>query len=279
MEPRAPAAGPAASLHRRRSSLGWRRVRGATPRARRRTTRGAAPWLSRTSRSSRPTRTSPSRPTRYTDRIDARFRDRAPRLVHDDKRGDLFVIDGLDKPIPMGLVAAAGKRGGGHHDVRGPLRRSAPRRLGSRGPPRRPGARRRQRRDHLPHRRHDALQPPRPRLQAGLHRRLQPVDRRVLRRASRPAPRHRPDRDALARRRHRAICETHPRARPPRRDDARQPGGGRLRLPGLRRPSTRRRSTSGCRSRSTSSRASRIRSGSAGPRSTRSCRSSAAART
>src|SRR6266404_4694525 len=48
-------------------------------------------------------------PDTYTARIDARFRDRAPRLVHDAKRGDLFVIDGLDKPIPMGLIAAAGK--------------------------------------------------------------------------------------------------------------------------------------------------------------------------
>jgi hypothetical protein len=48
-------------------------------------------------------------PDTYTARIDARFRDRAPRLVRDAKLGDLFVIDGLDKPIPMGLVAAAGK--------------------------------------------------------------------------------------------------------------------------------------------------------------------------
>ncbi len=48
-------------------------------------------------------------PDTYTARIDPRYRDRAPRLVHDAKLGDLFVIDGLDKPIPMGLVAAAGK--------------------------------------------------------------------------------------------------------------------------------------------------------------------------
>jgi predicted TIM-barrel fold metal-dependent hydrolase len=48
-------------------------------------------------------------PDTYTARIDKRFLDRAPRLVHDAKRGDLFVIDGIDKPIPMGLVAAAGK--------------------------------------------------------------------------------------------------------------------------------------------------------------------------
>ena len=48
-------------------------------------------------------------PGTYVDRIDHKFRDRAPHVVRDAKRGDLFVIDGLDKPIPMGLVAAAGK--------------------------------------------------------------------------------------------------------------------------------------------------------------------------
>jgi uncharacterized protein len=48
-------------------------------------------------------------PHTYVDRIEARFRDRAPHVVHDARRGDLFVIEGLPKPIPMGLVAAAGK--------------------------------------------------------------------------------------------------------------------------------------------------------------------------
>ena len=48
-------------------------------------------------------------PGTYVDRIDRRFRDRAPRMVHDARRGDLFVIEGLEKPIPMGLIAAAGK--------------------------------------------------------------------------------------------------------------------------------------------------------------------------
>src|SRR5438876_10424058 len=48
-------------------------------------------------------------PGTYIDRIDRRFRDRAPHVVHDAERGDLFVIDGLAKPIPMGLIAAAGK--------------------------------------------------------------------------------------------------------------------------------------------------------------------------
>jgi predicted TIM-barrel fold metal-dependent hydrolase len=49
-------------------------------------------------------------PDCYTARIDRRFLDRAPHVVHDAARGDLFVIDGLDKTIPMGLIAAAGKR-------------------------------------------------------------------------------------------------------------------------------------------------------------------------
>jgi uncharacterized protein len=48
-------------------------------------------------------------PNTYVDRIDRKFRDRAPRLVRDPERGDLFVIEGLAKPVPMGLVAAAGK--------------------------------------------------------------------------------------------------------------------------------------------------------------------------
>ena len=48
-------------------------------------------------------------PGTYLDRIDRRFKDRAPRIVRDPVRGDLFVIEGLDKPIPMGLIAAAGK--------------------------------------------------------------------------------------------------------------------------------------------------------------------------
>jgi predicted TIM-barrel fold metal-dependent hydrolase len=45
----------------------------------------------------------------YLDRIDPAFRDRAPRLVRDEKLGDIFVVDGMKKPVPMGLVAAAGK--------------------------------------------------------------------------------------------------------------------------------------------------------------------------
>jgi uncharacterized protein len=49
-------------------------------------------------------------PGTYIDNIDPKWRDRAPRLVDGgEKYGDLFVIDGMDRPVPMGLVAAAGK--------------------------------------------------------------------------------------------------------------------------------------------------------------------------
>jgi predicted TIM-barrel fold metal-dependent hydrolase len=48
-------------------------------------------------------------PGTYVDRIDRRFRDKAPHVVHDAARGDLFVIEGMDRPVPMGLIAAAGK--------------------------------------------------------------------------------------------------------------------------------------------------------------------------
>ena len=49
-------------------------------------------------------------PGTYINRIDKKYKDTAPRLVHDEKKGDLFVIDGLKHPVPMGLVAAAGKK-------------------------------------------------------------------------------------------------------------------------------------------------------------------------
>lgn len=48
-------------------------------------------------------------PNTYTDYIDARWKDRAPRIHHSKDKGDVFVIDGMDRPIALGLVAAAGK--------------------------------------------------------------------------------------------------------------------------------------------------------------------------
>ncbi len=48
-------------------------------------------------------------PNTYIDFIDPKFRDRAPHMVRDEHKGDLFMIDGMKRPIPMGLIAAAGK--------------------------------------------------------------------------------------------------------------------------------------------------------------------------
>src|SRR3546814_21180712 len=49
-------------------------------------------------------------PNTYTDFIDPAWRDRAPHLVDGgDQMGDMFVVEGSAVPIPMGLVAAAGK--------------------------------------------------------------------------------------------------------------------------------------------------------------------------
>src|SRR6201995_2142061 len=48
-------------------------------------------------------------PNCYVDYIDPAFRDRAPRMKALDKVGDAFVIEGMSQPVPMGLVAAAGK--------------------------------------------------------------------------------------------------------------------------------------------------------------------------
>ena len=48
-------------------------------------------------------------PDTYVEYIDAAWKDKAPRMVRTESRGDVFVIDGMDRPIAMGLVAAAGK--------------------------------------------------------------------------------------------------------------------------------------------------------------------------
>ena len=47
-------------------------------------------------------------PDCYSTHIDPAYRDRAPHMVTDDRRGDLFVIPGMSRPIAMGLVAGAG---------------------------------------------------------------------------------------------------------------------------------------------------------------------------
>jgi len=48
-------------------------------------------------------------PNTYIDRIDKKYRDTAPHVVRDEKMGDVFVVKDMERSIPMGLLAAAGK--------------------------------------------------------------------------------------------------------------------------------------------------------------------------
>ena len=48
-------------------------------------------------------------PDCYRDNIDPAYRGRAPHIHHIEGQGDIFVIDGMKTPIPLGIVAAAGK--------------------------------------------------------------------------------------------------------------------------------------------------------------------------
>ena len=47
-------------------------------------------------------------PNCYLDHIEPAWRERAPRIVHKEGLGDIYVVDGMKTPVPMGLVAAAG---------------------------------------------------------------------------------------------------------------------------------------------------------------------------
>ncbi|HUY27514.1 MAG TPA: amidohydrolase family protein [Candidatus Binataceae bacterium] len=48
-------------------------------------------------------------PGTYVDRIERKYKATAPHVVRDDKMGDVFVVAGIERTIPMGLLAAAGK--------------------------------------------------------------------------------------------------------------------------------------------------------------------------
>ena len=159
-------------------------------------------------------------PNTYIDFIDPKFRDRAPHMVRDERKAICSSSTGCRKPIPMGLVAAAGKAGRGDSTLLGIKFEELHR--GGWDPEARLAD---QDRDGVaaeiiyPTVGHAALQPPRLRLQEGLLRRLQPLDRRVLLGPSRPAAWHRADRDALGRGGHRRP-RAHQGHGPQGRDDA-----------------------------------------------------------
>ena len=81
-------------------------------------------------------------PNTYIDYIDPAYRDIAPQVVSTEDKGDVYVIDGMRRSIPMGLVAAAGKPAE-ELDATGPLRGPPPQRLRLQLPPRGPAPRRR----------------------------------------------------------------------------------------------------------------------------------------
>jgi len=48
-------------------------------------------------------------PNCYVDYIDPKFKERAPKIVNLPNVGDAFVIEGMQTPVALGLLAAAGK--------------------------------------------------------------------------------------------------------------------------------------------------------------------------
>jgi predicted TIM-barrel fold metal-dependent hydrolase len=47
-------------------------------------------------------------PGTYVDRIDRKYKDTAPHMVHDEKLGDVFLVKDFPRPINVALAAAAG---------------------------------------------------------------------------------------------------------------------------------------------------------------------------
>jgi hypothetical protein len=48
-------------------------------------------------------------PDTYSARIDRKYKETAPHVIWDEKRGDTYVVEGMKETVPMGLIAAAGK--------------------------------------------------------------------------------------------------------------------------------------------------------------------------
>ena len=90
-------------------------------------------------------------PNCYVDHIDPAWRDKAPHVVYKEGMGDIYVVEGMKTPVPMGLIAAAGvdpkdiRIGGAKFDD---LHRGG---WDPTDAPRRPGQGRRRRRGHLSH--------------------------------------------------------------------------------------------------------------------------------
>ena len=165
-------------------------------------------------------------PDLWTTRIDAAFRDRAPRMLRIDG-ADQLVVEADQVLSGIGLISNAGARFDAPETISSlrALRGRAPRRVRPRPAPRGHAARRRGRRGALPVAGPLLLQGRGPRADVGDLPRLQRLARRVLPHRSRAAQGHR---DGQRRRRRRR----HPRARAHGadglrgRDDHGVPAGG-----------------------------------------------------
>jgi uncharacterized protein len=49
-------------------------------------------------------------PNTYIDYIDPAFRERAPHMIEHEKLGEVFVVEGIHRPLSLSTAAAAGKR-------------------------------------------------------------------------------------------------------------------------------------------------------------------------
>ncbi len=98
-------------------------------------------------------------PNTYVDNIDPAYRDRAPKMIDHEKLGDVFVIDGMSKPISLATAAAAGKRPDEIKSYGAKFDQLHPGGWDPNARHRGSGPRRRRRRDHLPDSRDDPVQP------------------------------------------------------------------------------------------------------------------------
>src|SRR5712691_10223176 len=50
-------------------------------------------------------------PDTYSARIDLKYKETAPHVIWDEKRGDTYVVEGMKESVPMGLIAAQDRDG------------------------------------------------------------------------------------------------------------------------------------------------------------------------
>jgi len=57
-------------------------------------------------------------PNTYIDRIDRKYKDTAPHMIHDEKLGDVFIVKDFPRPINVALAARGQGRQRAENDRR-----------------------------------------------------------------------------------------------------------------------------------------------------------------